>query len=136
MSDITINNLPTSVADQIQEIEDHSDGFINRARVIFKNGLWLSIIMGRPGGIMGLNPTYGLEIAIVQPDPEKEGDWFFRNDLYLEEDSSDQVIGHCDREKVEKYMGIVAFAEPVKEKPKSPWDIEDEPEEAETPRLN
>jgi hypothetical protein len=132
---ITINNLPAAVADQIQEIEDQSDEFINRARVIFKNGLWLSIIMGRPGGIMGLNPTYGVEIAAGQEDPKHDGHWFFRHDLYLEEDSGDQVIGYCDREKVEKYMQIVAFAQKVDCAPKSPWEIHDE-EEAETPRLN
>jgi len=82
----------------IESIVDMSDEITKRMRVEFKNGHQLSIIYGLC--------TYGVdsglfEIAIF----DKVGE--FDGSLFDEEDKGDDVLGYCDKEKVEHYVNKI-----------------------------
>ncbi len=83
----------------IESIADMSDALMKRMRVKFKNGYQVSIIHG--GGF-----TYGadvgcFEIALFGKDGEFDGS------LFDEEDKGDDVLGYCDKAKVEHYVNKI-----------------------------
>lgn len=79
----------------IKGIEDRSDSLMSRVRLTFQNGYGLSIIRGEYsyGGPQGL-----FEIAPLDKQGELDGS------LLNEEDQGDDVLGHCDLDKVKYYI--------------------------------
>jgi hypothetical protein len=79
----------------IEKIEDLSDDFITRMRIVFKNNKQLSIVKGFStyGNNQGL-----FEIAPFNENEEMDGS------LFDEEDKGDNVLGYCDVEKVYYYI--------------------------------
>jgi hypothetical protein len=83
--------VPVDVLEHIVEVKDLSGDFVQRRRVIFKNGLQLSVISGWF--------TDGLfEIAPMTA----EEDWL--PEIFDEEDKGDTVLNHCSPEKVIYYI--------------------------------
>lgn len=85
----------------IKNVEDLSDGYTQKVRVYFENGLSLSVIRGKYtyGGSKGL-----FEIAILDSDGS------FRRDMLEPEDQVDDVLGWCSVEKVRLYIRKVGTA--------------------------
>lgn len=90
----TIKELK-DLTENVVDVKDLSDTFMNRIRVTFKNGLSLSIIRGEYsyGGPQGL-----FEIAPRNVKEELDGS------LFDEEDQGEDVLGHCDIEKIKHYI--------------------------------
>jgi hypothetical protein len=83
----------------VESIENRSDDFMKRARIRFKNGIFISVVFGK---LHDITLSYGanenlFEIAIADDDK-------WRPDLFDEEDKGDQVLGHVDIVKLNHYI--------------------------------
>ena len=79
----------------IDRVVDHSDHFMNRARIHFTNGESLSVIRGEfsYGGREGLFEIMPSDSKFIKP-----------------EDGSDEVVGYLTIEQVNEYIKIIASA--------------------------
>lgn len=91
------------IAHLIASVEDRTNSYMDRVRVIFTNGYSLSIIRGDGsyGGPEGL-----FEIAPLHPNGESGGD------LFDEQDQGDDVLGYCGLERINHYMRKLAYLKP------------------------
>ena len=79
---------------------DMSNEDTRRLRVFFTNGYALSIIYGQY--------TYGVEEGLFEIAPiNLEGE--LDGSLFDEDDQGDNVLGHCDIEKLNHYMRKLAY---------------------------
>lgn len=88
-------NLESEIKDQIERVEDCSDSYCARARVVFKNGYQLSIIRGPF--------TYGAELGLFEIAIMNSQDQMLAH-LWDEEDGEATVCGFCSVEKVHHYI--------------------------------
>ena len=88
-------NGESEIKDRIERVENCSEFYCARARVVFKNGYQLSIIRGPF--------TYGAELGLFEIAIMDSQDQMLAH-LWDEEDGEDTVCGYCSAEKVHHYI--------------------------------
>lgn len=84
--------VPVNLKDKIISVENNSDGFITRARVVFANGYELSVIRGWG--------THGSELDLYEIA-------IFYNEQMIEIDG-DSVLGYQSDDDVRNWMLLIA----------------------------
>ena len=91
---LSLKNKPIN----IKSITDKSDELTDRMRIEFKNGYQLSIIRGYV--------SYGYKSGLFEIAPfNKNGD--MDGNLFDDNDKGDDVLGYCNKEKVEYYVNKI-----------------------------